>query len=58
VGAERFDHDHEVGIEVAYDPRDVEPLTAKCAEAADAPMGVERGEGEISQTISVSENEG
>ena len=57
VRAERFDHDHEVGVEVAYDPRDVEPLTAECAEAADAPVGVERGEREIGQTISVSENE-
>ncbi len=58
VPAKRLDHDHEIGIEAAHDLRDIEPFPAEGTEAADAPVGVERGEGEIGQTISVSENEG
>ena len=51
--APRLGHDHDIGIEVAHDARDVEAFPVVRAEAAGTPVRVERREREFGQTISV-----
>ena len=58
VLAPRFAHGDDVGVERAHDLRDVEVLARARAEPTDAPVGVVRGERELSQTISVSDADG
>ena len=52
----RLDHHHHIGFEGAHGRHDVEERATTAAIAAAAPVGVERGESEFGQTISVSEN--
>jgi hypothetical protein len=43
----RFGHDDDVGVEPEHDLRDVEARSAPPAPALDAPVGVERRDGEL-----------
>jgi hypothetical protein len=51
--APRLEHDHDVGVEAAHDPRDVETFAVMRAEAAGSPVRVERSDREFGQKISV-----